>query len=46
MFTNPATAAAVRAAPKTLHQVRNLCYVLAACWGYRKGFTQKAANDA
>lgn len=46
MSTNPATATVTRAAPKTLHQVRNLCYVIAAYWGYRKGFNQKQANDA
>ncbi|KAH9586502.1 hypothetical protein LSM04_006507 [Trypanosoma melophagium] len=34
-----------KAAPKTLHQVRNVAYIFAAWAGLQKGFAEKSAND-
>ncbi|RHW67699.1 hypothetical protein DPX39_110010100 [Trypanosoma brucei equiperdum] len=34
-----------KAAPKTLHQVRNVAYFFAAWLGVQKGYIEKSAND-
>ncbi|KAH8619044.1 hypothetical protein ERJ75_000216400 [Trypanosoma vivax] len=34
-----------KAPPKTLHQVRNVVYILSAWLGVQKGFAEKSAND-
>jgi len=40
------TVAAAKAAPKTLHQFRNFCYIVVAWCGFNRGFREKRDNDA